>query len=337
MMEDYVQRALVDNLRDPVWYTETMWKRGLSGFPPAIVTCAITGGNQGKEANPNLPETIEEQVESTYEAYKAGATMVHIHTRKKDHLSEMSYDPELYREVNAKIREKCPDIIINNTNICGRQVFDDQNYVTDRRTSIIEAGAEVGSCDVSCYCSQIPMKANPPEHPEDWVINYGYFITPSDVDISLDLMKQYGVKPEFECFAMTDLHYVRRLINKGWTDPTGGPNWVSFVYTTGSNWNLPEFMDMLKQVCPRNTLLNIIATGTQQFPILTEALIHGFNVRVGMEDNVYLGKGKKADSNAQLVEKVMQIAKLIERPIANCEQARAMLGLGAPRKFEWKD
>jgi len=335
-MEDFVKQALVDNLRDPVWYTETMWKRGLSGFPPAIITCAITGGNQGKEANPNLPCTIEEQVESTYEAYKAGAVMVHIHTREPDNLNVMSHNPELYREVNAKIREKCPDLIINNTNICGRWINVDEKMVGDRMESITEAGAEVGSIDISCYCSQIPMKAQPPEHPEPWVKENGYFITPNDVVHSLDKMKEYGVKPEFECFAMTDLHYIRRLINQGWTDGTGGPNWASFVYTLGSNWNLPQFMDMLMMACPRNTLLNIIAAGPQQFAVLTQALIHGFSVRVGMEDNVFYGKGKKADSNAQLVEKICQIADLLERPRATCEQARAMLGIGAPRKFEWK-
>jgi 3-keto-5-aminohexanoate cleavage enzyme len=115
-----------------------------------------------------------------------------------------------------------------------------------------------------------------------------------------------------------------------------GPNWISFVYTNGSNWNLPEFMSTLKQVVPNNSMLNIIATGTQQWPVLAMALIHGFNIRVGMEDGVYLEKGRKADSNAQLVEKAVGLAKMVGRPVATCAEARAMLGLGAPRQYTGK-
>lgn len=322
----------VDELRDPVWYTETMWKRGLTAFPPAMITCAITGGNNGKESNPNLPESVEEQVESAYEAYKAGAVMVHIHTRCKDNLSQMSWDPELYKEVNIKIREKCPDLIINNTNICGRDLDVETKTVGDPMLSIIEAGAEVGSVDVSDYFSSIPMKPREPDHPEPWTLYHGYCITDGDVEIALKKMKEYGVKPEFECFAMTDLQYVRTLVNKGWTDPYG-PNWISMVYTTGSNWNLPIYMETLKQCCPKNSMLNIIATGAQQWSILAQALCYGFNIRVGMEDNVRIGSGAKADSNAQLVENARTLCEIIGRPVATCEQARKMLGIGAPRTW----
>ncbi len=333
-MSEELKNYRVDELRDPVWFSETMWKRGLTAFPPAIVTCAITGGNNGKESNPNLPETIEEQVESTYEAYKAGAVMVHIHTREKDNLSKMSWDPEVYREVNIKIREKCPDIIINNTNICGRDADPSTNSISEPHTSIIEASAEVGSVDVSCYFSSIPMKPREPDHPAPWTLYHGYCITDGDIMNALEKMKKYGIKPEFECFALTDLQYVRTLVNKGWSDHIGGPNWISMVYTTGSNWNLPIYMEALKQCCPKNSMLNIIATGAQQWSILAQALAYGFNIRVGMEDNVRLGSGAKADSNAQLVENAIQLAKIMGRPVANCEQAREMMGLGAPKT--WK-
>jgi len=331
MNEEYIKESVIDNLRDPVWYTETMWKRGLTAFPPAIITCAITGGNNGKESNPNLPETVEEQVESTYEAYRAGAAMVHIHTREKDNLAKMSWDPELYREVNIKIREKCPDIIINNTCICGRDMDVERMDVSEPHVGILGANAEVGSVDVSCYFSSIPMKPREPDHPEPWTLYHGYCITDGDVAAALELMKQRGIKPEFECFALSDLQYVRTLVNKGWVDPSGGPNWLSMVYTTGSNWNLPIFMETLKQCCPRNTLLNVIATGAQQWAILAQAIAYGFNIRVGMEDSVRLGSGKKADSNAQLVENAVTLCNIMGRPVATPEQARKLMGLGAPR------
>ncbi|MEJ2739218.1 MAG: 3-keto-5-aminohexanoate cleavage protein, partial [Dehalococcoidia bacterium] len=83
-------------------------------MPPLIITVAITGGGAGKERNPYLPETIDEQVISTYEAYKAGAASVHVHARDETG-TETSTDPARYRELNKRIREKCPDMIIGNT------------------------------------------------------------------------------------------------------------------------------------------------------------------------------------------------------------------------------
>lgn len=328
-----LKNYLLDDYRNAVDYSNMVWRGGLSGFPPAMVTCAITGGNNGKESNPNLPETIAEQVESTYEAYKAGAVMVHIHTREPDNLARMSHNPEYYREVNAKIREKCPDLIINNTNIMGRGIEPENLAISQPMNTITEAGAEVGSLDISNYFSQIRM-APREEGGEPWTLDRGYCLPFSDAKAAVEKMREYGVKPEFECFAMSDLHYINWLVNNGVISPEkDGPFWVQFVYTTGSNWNTPEFMSLLKQVCPKHSILGIIAAGPQQWPVLGQALIHGLHVRVGMEDNVYYGKGRKADSNAQLVEKIIRIAGDLGRPVATCEQARQMLGLGAPRKW----
>jgi len=188
--------------------------------------------------------------------------------------------------------------------------------------------------DVSNYFSSIPMAPRPPEHPEPWTFNRGYCISQEDALNATKMMAAKGIKPEFECFQMSDMHYVRWLVNHGFVDPFGGRNWIQFVYTMGSNWNTPEFMSLLKQVCPRNSVLGIIATGPQQWPVLAQALIHGLHVRVGMEDNVYYAKGQKAESNAQLVEKICRIADDLGRRRATCEEARQILGLGAPRT--WK-
>jgi 3-keto-5-aminohexanoate cleavage enzyme len=327
-----LKNYMLDDYRNPVDYCNLVWRGGLSGFPPAMVTCAITGGNNGKESNPNLPETIDEQVESTYEAYKAGAVMVHIHAREPENLAQMTADPKYYVEINRRIREKCPDIIINNTNIMGRGVEPENFKLCEPMDTITEARAEIGSIDISNYVSQIPMAPREPGE-KPWVLNRGYMMTFSDAQAGVEKMKKYGVKPEFECFAMSDLHYVNWLERNGVISPADGPYWIQFVYTLGSNWNTPEFMSLLKQVCPKNAILGIIAAGAQQWPILAQALIHGLHVRVGMEDNVYYAKGEKAASNAQLVEKIIRIAKELGRPVATCEQARQMLGLGAPRTW----
>ena len=334
-MPEEIKDYTMDHLRDPYIYANKIWRSGLSSFPPAIVTCAITGANGGKETNPNLPETIPEQVESTYEAYKAGAVMVHIHCRNPENTAEFSLDPELYRELNAKIREKCPDIIINNTAICGRNIIPEEGIITDPKVSLLETYAEVSSVDVSNYFSHIKLPARPgvPGRESETTMERGYCIPQGEAMDACRKLSEHGTKPEFECFQLSDLHYLLWLIKNGYQDPFGAPHWLQFVFTTGSNWPTPEFFNTLKQHVPNNTMLGVIATGAMQFPILTQALIAGAHVRVGMEDNVYIGKGRKADSNAQLVEKICRIADELGRPRATCEQARAMLGLGAPRMY----
>ena len=296
-------------------YTDKMHRGGLSDFAPAIVTCAITGGNQGKEANPNLPETLEEQVQSTYEAYKAGAVMVHIHRRDPNNTRTRSTDPEEYREVNIKIREKCPDIIINNTCLCGAAVVGGQRQAN--MSVSLTAAPEVASIDTSCYRAG----------------NAFYTITDAEVRHYAEEMGKLGTKPEFECFQLVDVWYLKKLIESGYVDAQGGPHWLQFVFTKDSNWPVPDFMSMLVRSMPANTVLGIIAAGAQQWPVLAQGLIWGANVRVGMEDNIYIGRGKLADSNAQLVEKIIRIANDLGRRVATCEQARAMLGLGAPRTW----
>ena len=118
----------------------------ISKLPPVIISVAITGGNHGKEANPNLPESPEEQAISTYEAYKAGASLVHIHRRRRwDNPAAMSTSIEEYHEVNRLIRGKCPDIIINNTGGGGA------GLTIEEKLAPVYAKPEIMSIDLSCF------------------------------------------------------------------------------------------------------------------------------------------------------------------------------------------
>ena len=301
------------------------------------MTCAITGGNAGKEINPNLPESLDEQVQQATEAYQAGASMVHIHCRRPNNPCEVTDDPALYQEVNREIRKRCPDLILNNTAIGGRFKISDTELSPQNWTSIY-ARPEVASLDISNYCSVMTLpKREPPlfGRDEPVVREWGYSITQSEVMRTLELMTEYEVKPEFECFQLSDLMYVKRVMDAGYKDRLGGPNLIQFVYTAGgSNWPTMDFMVALKNAVPDNCHLGVIAAGAQQFPLLAQAMCQGFHVRVGMEDNVYLAKGRLAKSNAELVQKVVEIATLLGRPIATPAQAREILGLGEPRSWE---
>ena len=330
-----IKDYLVENYKDTNFYTSKMWKYGLSDFAPMIVTCAITGGNAGKEANPNLPEGIDEQVQQTYDAYKAGASAVHLHRRNPDNPAQMTQDPELYKELNIKVREKCPDIIINDTAACGRIKTGDSEFSPQLLASVY-AEPEVASLDITNYCSLAVMKKRePPLFGRDETImrEMTYTITQTEVEYAIGLMKERRIKPEFECFEMGDMHYLNRLIQSGYVDQNNGPHLIQYVFTTGSNWPTSQYMAMLIQAVPKNCMLGIIAAGAMQFPVLTMAMIHGLHVRVGMEDNIYIERGKLAESNAQLVEKIVRIANELGRPIATPAQARQMLGLGEPRKW----
>ena len=327
-IENYTMTDLVD-VDD---YSNRLWSNGLATFPPAIVTCAITGSHANKINNPNIPLTIQEQVQSAYESYKAGAAMVHVHCRDPKDTSVFTLEAEYYREVNAKIREKCPDLIINNTAVCGRTVKPDMTF-SDPMTGSIDACAEVNSIDITSYFVMLKRTVEEGNEARKEMYELGYSLNHSEAILNLEKMKKLGIKPEFECFGLSDLRFLVRLIREGYTDPFGAPHWVQYVMSETGSWPTPEFISVLKQSVPPNSFLGLVAVGAAQFPLLAQMLIIGAHVRVGMEDNVYLGKGKLADSNAQLVEKIINIANDLGRTVATCEQARQMLGLGAPRKY----
>ena len=156
-MKDY----LIGAYRDASSYVDNMYKAGLENFPPAIVTCALTGSFQGAEMNPNLPETIDAQVQQAYDAYNAGAAMVHIHVRNPQNLGDVSPDTELYKEVNRRIREKCPDLIINNTTMGGRQP-NAEGKLGDLMLASVPARPEVASLDIMTIYERVFFKKRKP-------------------------------------------------------------------------------------------------------------------------------------------------------------------------------
>jgi len=308
--------------------------RGMANLPPLIISVAITGANQGKEANPNLPETPEEQAQQTCDAYKAGASLVHVHCRKKGNPAEPSQDTDDYKEVNAMIRAKCPDIIINNTAAGGRMRFGDNDKVGDLMVSSIYAKPEVASFDTSNYATRAIRKARKPPltgRPDDSPIEFSFSMTPSEAEKVAMIMKENGAKPEFEIFDTGDLHYLYDLIAGGYVEK---PYWIQLLMHPGANFPTPSYLLTMLEQTPPGSLVSVIGVGPSQIPMLTIAIILGCHVRVGMEDNVYIEKGRLAQSNAQFVEKIVRIAGELGRDIATPMQARKMLGISeVPRQY----
>ena len=328
-----LKEYLVGDVRDSVRYIEKMSRGGLSKLPPLIITCAITGGLHGKEANPNLPEAPEEQVREAYDAYNAGASMVHIHRRNPENPMQMSWKWEEFAEINTMVRAKCPDLIINNTCLGGRMLNEETGTIGDRMLASIPAKPEVASLDIHCFCEDMPMKARKAPlfgRDEDAILKFHYSISPDTAKYVAQLMDEQGIKPEFEMFDIADVKYLNRLAKDG-TAKT--PYWVSMLFNGNGTIPTPDMMLAATRALADNSLLNVIGIGAAQFPMLAMAMILGHHVRVGLEDNVFYAPRELAQGNGQMVERVVRLARELGRPIATPEQARKMMGLGAPRAY----
>ena len=326
-MSDYLLRDYNDTLS----YVERVY-RGMEAFHPVIITCAITGGFQGKETNPNLPETIDEQVQSAVDAYNAGAAMVHIHARDPERPGDMSSDPEIYREINQRIREKCPDLIINNTAMGGHKIGKDGRMSNLLLTSLY-ANPEVASIDLMLDYQRVKHKKRPAPltgRDEDEMLQHFYVIQNED---ALEVMHEFikrGIMPEYELFDMTGIKMLRRLIATC-PEEIHRPYWVSLLF--GGNGMMPSVTSIIEaaSLLPKDAMVNIIGIGPAQIPMIAAGMLLGHNVRVGMEDNAYYSRGRLLKSNAEMVERVVRLAGDLGRSVASPAQARQMMGLGEPR------
>ncbi len=310
---------------DYIWdYRNTYeWmQRVRKGLPPLIISCAITGGVQGKEANENLPETPEEQAEHTYEAYRAGASIVHVHARNPEAWWLTSSNPEDYIRVNSLIRSKCPDIIINNTTGGGPEM------PTEQRMASIYANPELCSLNLGPFVLKVPLaeRAEPLPSPRPAML-YDRCIPNSYADISLyaKTMKEKGIKPEMELYHPGQYWVMFDLIQQGLVEPPYDVQFVMGFQT--SSYPTPKNLLGLIDELPPQSIFFAIGVGPFQLPMTVMAILLGGHVRVGMEDNLYYRRGQKVKSNAELVARTVRIAREMNREIATPQQAREMLGI----------
>lgn len=314
-MENYIWEY-----HNPYEWLERVQK---SSFPPLMICAAITGGIQGKEANPDLPETPEEQVEQTLEAYQAGASMVHLHARDPEKWWDGADNAEQYRKMNGMIREACPEVIINNTT--GGSL----GMTLEQRVACLDAGPEVATLNMGPDMYKFKFKAReaPLPHPKPEEDAEGVLpVTYAELRQFATAMQERGIKPEMEVYHPGQLWAVLHLVDQGLVKP---PYFIQFVMGYGmSPWatprNLINFMDQL----PSRGIVEVAGLGQFQLPMTSLAMILGAQmVRVGMEDNVYYKRGRLLKSNAEAVQRVVRIANELNREIATPTQAREMLGL----------
>jgi len=315
----------VKNLSEYIWqYTDSyaFMEKLRAGMPPVIICCACNGGIQGKESNENIPETADEIADSVYLAYRAGASMVHVHARDPGNLPGPARTTEIWYEVNKKIRERCPDIIINDTTGGGMEM------TMEERISCLAAQPEVASLNLAPDMSKFKIKERnaPLPHPHP-AIEYDDCIAFTYKQISWYAaeMKKRNIRPELEIYHPGCTWVVNDLISKGLIDK---PYWAQTVmgYQTSSYPTPQNVLDILREL-PDGSLWLCSAIGPFQLPLTVLATLMGGHVRVGLEDNVYYRRGEKAKSNAQLVERAARIAHELNRDVATSAQARQMIGL----------
>lgn len=282
-----------------------------------IITVAQTGNFQGKAANPNLPEQPSEIVSSAYDCYNAGAAIVHIHARDKD--GNSCNDPEIFAEVNSNVRAKSSIIIQNSTAPATKpdSEADDgvQLLYNMKDPSCLP---EMCSLDTSLITTVWGDMSFIYKWERPWLLKQA------------KRMMELGIKPEIEVFNPTSIEDVFGVL-----DPAGVlPDPVSLTFVMGMNkvsqgaisFSQPN-LDFMISLLPKDRYVNwsTMAIGAHQLQGVTYGLLKGGNVRVGMEDNIYYSYGKLAQSNAQLVERMVRIIRELEMEVATPEEAREIL------------
>ncbi|HET6160034.1 MAG TPA: 3-keto-5-aminohexanoate cleavage protein [Dongiaceae bacterium] len=270
---------------------------------PAIITVAITGSQPSKAQNPALPIHPGEQVESTQEAYEAGASLVHIHVR--DEQGKSSSDIERFRMVQAGIRKHCPGMIIQfSTGGRGR--------VADERGAAIKLKPDMASLATGSVNFATIIYENPPQLVDD---------------LARDMLV-HDVKPEVEIFDVAMLYNAKTLIEKG---SMKAPAHVQFVLGIPNALPVREkLLDFLvEELADQLPGATWTAAGIGRFQLDVNhwVLKRGGHARTGLEDNVYFEKGRLAASNAELVKRVADLCGKYDRHPATPDEARRLLGL----------
>jgi uncharacterized protein (DUF849 family) len=283
-----------------------------------IVTCALTGAGAITDRSTYVPITPAQIAQSAIEAASAGAAVVHIHVRHPE-TGAPSMDLTLYREVVERIRASNTDVIINLTGgVGGRYIPSDEdpalagpdtNFVSPERRveHIVELKPEVCSLDIGS------LNLGP----------YTVLNTPSHLTRMAALVRSAGVKPELEVFDLGGIRYAKKMLEIG--EIEGQP---LFQLCLGISWGAgadTETMLAMRNMLPDNSLWSAFGISSAIWPMVAQAAVLGGNVRVGLEDSLFINKGELAKSNAVLVERAVSIVRNVGREIASPGEAREIL------------
>ncbi len=301
------------------------------GVRPVIVTCAVTGAVHVPSQSPHLPLTPAEITESAIGAAQAGASILHLHARDPEN-GKPTPDPEMFMRFLPEIKERT-ESVINITTGGGQGMTLEQRLAAALRAKPEMCSLNMGSMNFGRY----PIKNRIKEYRFDWEENdlessrdYIFRNTYADIEFILrELGDTHGVRFEFECYDVGHLYNLAHMVDRGLVKP---PFFVQTIFgILGGIGPHAEDLLHMKRTADRlfgdDYLWSVLGAGRHQINLVTMGAIMGSNVRTGLEDNIYLGRGELAKSNADLVAKVVRILNELSLDIATPEQTREMLQL----------
>lgn len=271
---------------------------------PCIICVAITGSLPKKANNPAVPITVSEQIESTQEAFEAGASIVHAHVRNDDETP--SSDPEKFSRLKEGLEKHCPGMVIQ-FSTGGR------SGAGRTRGGMLPLKPDMASLSVGSNNFPTRVYENPPDL-VDWLASE---------------MRTHGIKPEVEAFDLSHILQAKTMHEDGRIVDTP---YVQFVMGVKNAMPVDRevfdfYIATVKRLFGENTPWCAAGIGARQLTLNEWAVSSGGHARTGLEDNVRLDRETLAPSNASLVRRVVEICERHERPVATWKQARQILGL----------
>lgn len=288
-----------------------------------FITCAVTGSGATQDRSPHVPRSPEQIANSAIDAAKAGAAVVHAHVRDPE-TGAPSRDPALYREVTERIRAADVDVVLNLTaGMGGDMVFG----APDRPLPLNQAGTDMaGAAERVAHIAEcLPEIATLDCGTMNFAeADYVMTNTPGMLRAMGRMMTEMGVKPEIEAFDTGHLWFAKALVEEGTLAPE-----ALIQLCMGVPWGAPNdlgtFQAMVNAV-PADWTFSAFSLGRDQMPYVAASVLAGGNVRVGLEDNLFLEKGVLA-TNAQLVEKAVGIIEGLGARVIGPDAVREKLGL----------
>jgi uncharacterized protein (DUF849 family) len=296
-----------------------------------IISCAVTGSIHTPSMSPHLPITPDQIARASVEAVEAGASVLHLHARDPRD-GKPSPDPTLFMQFLPRIREST-DAVLNITTGGGHGMSIDDRLAAALKASPELASLNMGSMNFGLY----PALSRYKEFKHAWETTYleasRDFIfrnTFADIEGIIErLGKGHGTKFEFECYDVGHLYTLAHFLDRKLVQP---PLFVQTIFGVlggqgADTENLLHAKQIADKLFGRDYQWSVMATGRHQLPFATMGALNGANVRVGLEDSIYAGKGKLAASNAEQVRIIRSVLEQLSLQVATPMETRALLGL----------
>ncbi|MEM8775144.1 MAG: 3-keto-5-aminohexanoate cleavage protein [Pseudomonadota bacterium] len=296
-----------------------------------IITCAPTGGIHTPTMSEHLPITPTEIAQASIEAAEAGAAIIHLHARNPED-GRPDPSPELFMDFLPRIKQ-ATGAVMNVSTGGGLGMSREERLRAALTASPEMASMNMGSMNFGIF----PMLNKYNEWKHDWepefldmTRDFIFRNTFADLEFAMkELGQGHGTKFEFECYDLGHLYNLAWVVDQGWVE---APFFIQMVFGIlgGAGADLENMMHMhgiAQKLFGDSYEWSVLAAGRHQMPFTNQSALLGGNVRVGMEDSLYIGPGQKAKSSAEQVQKIRTIIESLGLGIATPEEARTRLGL----------